>query len=119
VNSINEKDLRPTMATMLNATSEERVNRDSTEPVVRPSRRHRLAADEESASGTRFFLPKPGTNGNSLELDGEFASEGEARVEALKLGVTYYTVQEWRPVADFAGKNPELRRQAVTRSGAG
>jgi hypothetical protein len=48
-------------------------------------------------------------------LGREFASEGEARVEALKLGVTYYSVQEWRPVADFGGKNPELKREAVTR----
>jgi hypothetical protein len=47
------------------------------------------------------------------------ANEGEARVEALKLGVTYYSVQEWRPVADFGGRNPELKREAVTRKGAG
>jgi hypothetical protein len=47
-----------------------------------------LAADEESATDTRFFLPKAGTNGNSFELGREVASEGEARVEALKLGVT-------------------------------
>jgi hypothetical protein len=52
-------------------------------------------------------------------LGRELASEGEARVEALKLGVTYYAVQEWRPIADFAGKNPELKREAVTRSGPG
>jgi hypothetical protein len=52
-------------------------------------------------------------------LGREFASEGEARVEALKLEVTYYALQEWRPVADFCGKNPELKREAVTRSGTG
>ena len=106
------------MATMLTA-SDERTEQDSTRPNIRPSRRPRPPADEESASGTRFFLPKTGTNGNFLELGQEFASEGEARVEALKLGLTYYSLQEWRPVADFAGKNPELKREAVTRSGAG
>jgi len=105
------------MATTLTSISDEKGSQDSNRPVIRPSRRARPAADEESASGTRFFLPKPGTNGNSLELGREFASEGEARVEALKLGVTYFSVHEWRPVADFAGKNPELKREAVTRNG--
>ena len=108
------------MATMLSSASDERTSQDSIRPVIRPSRRARSSsANEESATGTRFFLPKTGTNGNSLELGREFASEGEARVEALKVGVTYYSLQEWRPVADFAGKNPELKREPVTRSGTG
>jgi hypothetical protein len=81
-------------------------------------RRARPAEAEESVSGTRFFLPKSDTNGTSLELGREFYSEGEARVEALKLGVTYYSIQEWRPVADFAGKNPELKREPVSRKGS-
>lgn len=108
------------MATMLSPASDERTEQDSTRPNMRPSRRARpSSADEESAAGTRFFLPKTGANGNSFELGREFACEGEARVEALKLGVTYYAVQEWRPVADFAGKNPELKREPVTRSATG
>ena len=108
------------MAAMLSSASDERTEQDSARPNIRPSRRARSSsADEESASGTRFFLPKAGTNGNSLELGREFASEGEARVEALKLGATYYAVQEWRPVADFAGKNPELRREAINRKDSG
>ena len=108
------------MATMLSSASDERTEQDSSRPNIRPSRRARpSSADEESAAGTRFFLPKTATNGNSLELGREVASEGEDRVEALKLGVTYYAVQEWRPVADFGGKNPELKREAVTRAGTG
>jgi hypothetical protein len=108
------------MAATLTSAADERTSQDATRPSIRPSRRPRsLAVDEESATGTRFFLPKTGTNGNSFELGREFASEGEARVEALKLGLTYYAVREWRPVADFAGKNPELKREAVTRSGTG
>jgi hypothetical protein len=108
------------MVTTLTSAADERTSQDATRTNIRPSRRPRsLAVDEESATGTRFFLPKTGTNGNSTELGREFASEGEVRVEALKLGVTYYAVQEWRPVADFAGKNPELKREAVTRSGTG
>ena len=69
--------------------------------------------------GARFFLPKSGAGGHAPELGRELPNEGEARVEALKLGVTYYSVQEWRPVADFAGKNPELKREAVPRKGTG
>ena len=108
------------MATMLSSASDERTEQDSSRPKIRLSRRARsFSADEDSAAGTRFFLRKTGTTGNSFDLGREVASEGEARVEALKLGVTYYAVQEWRPVPDFAGKNPELKREAVTRGGAG
>ena len=108
------------MATMLNSASDQRTEQDSTKSNIRPSRRVRpSSADVEIATGARFFLPKAATNGNSFELGREVASEGEARVEALKLGVTYYALQEWRPVADFAGKNPELKREPVTRSGTG
>ena len=114
-----KKDMKTNMATMLSSAADERTSQDSTRPVIRPSRRARPPVDEESTRGARFFLPKPGTDENSLELGRELASEGEARVEALKLGVTYYAVQEWRPVADFAGKNPELKREAVSRSGPG
>ena len=107
------------MATMLSSAADERTSQDISRPATRASRRPRAATDEESATGTRFFLPKPGTNGNSLDLGREFTNEGEARVEALKLGATYFSVQEWRPVPDFAGKNPELKREAVTRNGTG
>lgn len=103
------------MPTMLTSASDEKAGHNSTAPITRSSRRTHAAANEEKASGTRFFLPKIGTNGDSLELGREFTSEGEARVEALKFGVTYYGVQEWRPVADFAGKNPELKREAVIK----
>jgi len=40
-------------------------------------------------------------------------SEGEALVEALRLGVTYYAVQEFRPVPDFAGRRPQLKKEAI------
>ena len=39
--------------------------------------------------------------------------EGEALVEALRLGVTYYEVQEFRVVPDFAGRKPQLNKEAV------
>lgn len=107
------------MATTPTSASDERKSPDAMSPIGRPLRRSRSTADDEGVPGTRFFLPKAGNNGNPLNLGREFRSEGEARVEALKLGVTYYSVQEWRPVADFAGRNPELKRELVTRSGTG
>ncbi|SRR5579883_559988 len=107
------------MATMIASPLDERTSQASNHPAGRGTRRARPVAEEEIVSGARFFLPKSGTNGHSPELGREFSTEGEARVEALKLGVNYYSVQEWRPVADFAGKNPELKREAVARKGTG
>jgi len=97
------------------ASTDEKTSQSSDPPNIRVSRRSRPTAGEESAAGTRFFLPKGSANADKLELGRELSSEGEARVEALKLGVTYYGVQEWRPVADLAGKNPELKREPVSR----
>jgi hypothetical protein len=107
------------MATMIAAPPDERTSQANNRPVGKGSRRARSAGDEEAVSGARFFLPKSGGGGHAPELGRELPTEGEARVEALKLGVTYYSVQEWRPVADFAGKNPELKREAVPRKGSG
>jgi hypothetical protein len=42
------------------------------------------------------------------------ASEGEALVEALRLGVTYYEIQEYRVVPDFSGRKPLLGKEAVS-----
>ncbi len=107
------------MATMTASPPDERTTQVSNRPAGRGTRRASSAGDEEALLEARFFLPKSGTNGHAPELGREFSNEGEARVEALKLGVNYYSVQEWRPVADFAGKNPELKREAVTRKGTG
>ena len=106
------------MATMTESPPDERtIQPNSGRLTARGSRRAHAIGEEESVSGARFFLPKSGTGGHAPELGHEYATEGEARVEALKLGVTYYSVQEWRPVADFGGRNPELKREAVTRKG--
>ena len=105
------------MATMIASPSDDKKSQPAGHPTGQVARRARPAAEEETRSGARFFLPKPGANGHAPELGREFPSEGEARVESLKLGVTYYSLQEWRPVADFAGKNPELKREAVARKG--
>ena len=41
------------------------------------------------------------------------ANEGEVLVEALRLGVTFYAVQEFRVVPDFSGRKPQLNKEAV------
>jgi hypothetical protein len=106
-----------TMSTMIAAPADERTSQLTSRSTGRGTRRVRPAAEEENVLGARFFLSKPGANGSSPELGRELPNEGEAKVEALKLGVTYYSVQEWRPVPDFGGKNPELKREAITRKG--
>ncbi len=105
------------MATMIASPPDAKTSQMGTHPTGRGARRARPAPEEEGLSGARFFLPKTGANGHAPELGRELPNEGEARVEALKLGLSYYSVQEWRPVADFAGRNPELKREAVPRKG--
>ena len=107
------------MSTMIASLPDEKTNQMNSRQTGKASRRARPAGDEETVAGARFFLSKPGTTGHIPELGREFSNEGEARVEALKLGVTYYSLQEWRPVADFGGKNPELKRELVPRKGMG
>ncbi len=75
-------------------------------------RRPRANAGEEN-NGARYFLAKTDVNGGTPALDRELASEGEALVEALRLGVTYYAIHEYRVVPDFAAKVPQLKKEAV------
>jgi hypothetical protein len=77
------------------------------------TRRSRTNSDEESSGNARYFLAKASGNDGSLAFDREVASEGEALVEALRLGVTYYEIQEFRVVPDFAGRKPQLNKEAV------
>ena len=83
-----------------------------TETTTR-TRRSRTSSDEESNGKARYFLARAdGTNGTPV-LDRELTSEGEALVEALRLGVTFYAVQEFRVVPDFTGRKPLLNKEAV------
>ena len=61
----------------------------------------------------RFFLAKPGGNHGAPEFSKEVPRESEAMVESLKTGLSYFVVSEWRGVADFSGKKPQLGREAV------
>jgi hypothetical protein len=69
----------------------------------------------DGAEGLRFFLAKHGAADGIPNFDKEFTTEPEAIVESLKTGLSYYAVSEWRGVADFSGRKPQLRREAVTR----
>ena len=63
----------------------------------------------------RFFLAKHGVVDGLPNFEREFATESEAIVESLKTGLSYYAVSEWRGIADFSGKKPQLRREPVAR----
>ena len=77
------------------------------------TRRSRTNPDEESSGHARYFLAKANGNDGTLAFDREVASEGEALVEALRLGVTYYEIQEYRVVPDFSGRKPLLGKEAA------
>jgi len=78
------------------------------------TRRSRTGSDEEKNGNARYFLAKANDNDGAIALDREVASEGETLVEALRLGVTFYEVQEFRVVPDFAGKKPQLNKEVIT-----
>lgn len=84
-----------------------------TETTVTRTRRSRTTSDEETNGSRRYFLAKTNGANGTPALDREVTSEGEALVEALRLGVTYYEVQEFRVVPDFAGRKPQLNKEAV------
>ena len=77
------------------------------------TRRSRTSSEEESSGNARYFLAEANGNDGSLALGREVASEGEALVEALRLGVSYYEIQEYRAVPDFSGRKPLLGKEAV------
>jgi hypothetical protein len=68
---------------------------------------------ENGEQGQRFFLAKLGGNHGVPEFGKEFPSEAEAMVESLKTGLNYFVLSEWRGVADFSGRKPQLGREAV------
>ena len=88
-----------------------RIN-NGTDTMTR-TRRSRTGSDEENDGNARYFLAKTNGNDGTLAFDREVASEGEALVEALRLGVTYYEIQEYRVVPDFSGRKPLLGKEAV------
>ena len=84
-----------------------------TDKAATRTRRSRTTSDEESNGNARYFLAKTAGGDGTPALDRELASEGEALVEAMRLGVTFYAVQECRVVPDFSGRKPQLNKEAV------
>jgi hypothetical protein len=84
-----------------------------TEATITRTRRSRTSSDDETNGNARYFLAKANGTDGTPALDREVTSEGEALVEALRLGVTYYEVQEFRVVPDFTGRRPLLNKEAV------
>ena len=67
------------------------------------------------SEGQRFFLSRTKDAGGLPELGKEFATEPEVIVESLKTTMSYFTISEWRGVADFSGKKPQLKRESIAR----
>ena len=102
-------------STTVDTVSTGKANRtdSGTETTVTRTRRSRTSSDDETNGNARYFLGKANGTESTPALDREVTSEGEALVEALRLGVTYFEVQEFRVVPDFAGRKPQLNKAAV------
>jgi hypothetical protein len=90
-------------------------NRPPSETPGPRGRRGKRRSTQTSLSGgpVRFFLSKAGSNGTPL-LEEELASEGEAMLESLKTGRTYYVISEWKSSADLSKKVPHIRKECIT-----
>ncbi|HUY13195.1 MAG TPA: hypothetical protein VMX16_06115 [Terriglobia bacterium] len=77
------------------------------------SRRRRPPAVETDGVRARFFLAREGSHGREPALDRELQSEAEALVESLKTGRSFYSVCEYRGVADCSSGKPQIRKEAV------
>ena len=86
---------------------------NSSDKATTRTRRLRTSSDEVSNGNARYFLGKTNAAEGTPALDREVPNEGEALVEALRLGVTFYAVQEFRVVPDFSGRKPQLNKEAV------
>ena len=91
------------------------VEEKGPQPVTRRVRRRPAAQEVVESGTTRFFLARPGPDGGAPQLDRELTTEGEAMIESLKSGLSYYSIVEWQATADFAGKNPQVKKEAVKK----
>ena len=100
-----------TLAETVNDGKETHGNR-----ATRTARKPR-ADTPNGAEAQRFFLAKPGGSSGLPELGKEFPGEAEVMAESFKTGLSYFIVSEWKGVADFSGRKPQLGREAA-RGGA-
>jgi len=101
------------IATADTVPSAKTTRADSGTETTTRARRSRTSSVEESNGKARYFLARADGTDGTPALDREVTSEGEALVEALRLGVTFYAVQEYRVVPDFTGRKPLLNKEAV------
>ena len=88
---------------------------DGSDKPASRGRRARSESSEENNQHARYFLGKASSDGGTPTLDREVESEGEALVEALRLGVTYYAIEEFRVIPDFSGRRPQLKKESVQK----
>jgi hypothetical protein len=79
--------------------------------VSRP--RRRPPATESDGAQPRFFLAGEAKSGQAPDLGRELQNEAEALVESLKTGKPFYTVLQYRGVADCSSAKPQIRKEAV------
>jgi hypothetical protein len=93
-----------------------KTSRTDTEPAKQTVRARRTgeSSGEENNNGlVRYFLGKAESNDRIPALEKEVNTEGEALVESLRQGVTFYAVQEFRVVPDLTGRRPQLTKEPV------
>jgi hypothetical protein len=101
-----------TAETVPSAARPTKTDTGAEKPTTR-TQRSGAKTGAEDGGRARYFLAKANGDGSTPVLDREVASEGEALVEALRLGVTYYAIHEFRVIPDFTGRRPQLNKEAV------
>jgi len=103
---------------MVTAVAGEAGEGKAPQPIARAAQSSRKSTTGEAGPpiATRFFLAKAESNGSNPALDRELPTEAEAILESLKTGRNYYSVVEWRAVADCTGKAPQLKKELVSNN---
>jgi len=77
------------------------------------TRRRRPTTDGDHV---RYFLPKPGSTPDKLELGREMPNESEALIEAFKSGQPFYALTVCKAATEVNGSgSPVIVKQAVAR----
>jgi hypothetical protein len=98
---------------LITPTQAQADQKTASELVPARARRGKRRSLPASGGAIRFFLSKSDNNGVPVP-EREFASEGEAIVESLKTGKSYFVISEWKGFADLSKKVPLIRKEAVT-----
>ena len=79
--------------------------------------KRRQRGNESPSSVQRFFLTRDGSSNGIPQLDHEVEDENTAMVEALKTGMTFIILSEWRPTVDNATTGrPVITKEAVSKA---